>query len=302
MTDVTGFPMGVDTEVLNDAPGEVGQPFVPPSPFPPTRVDSADSVDAIEARLATLEKPPVIEEAPSNVVELPAGLISRTGAILTSARVREMTGADEERMARIDFMKNFAIWITELLTLCVEDIGGEAVNKEVIRNLLIGDRDALLLGIRKVTYGTDVEIILHCQRCDKDSEVLINIDEDVEVRTMAERGRRQYEVELRNGKMALVHLLDGIAQEAFSDNAGLKTSPEIATMMLSKSVTEIAGNPTLGTETAVRRLSAADRATIVDFIAAHSPGPQMNKEIEVACATCDAKYPVLLGIANLFRL
>jgi hypothetical protein len=57
----------------------------------------------------------------------------------------------------------------------------------------------------------------------------------------------------------------------------------------------------MGRDEDVRRLSAADRGTLVDFIAEHQPGPQLNKEIEVFCATCGEKYPILLGLPNLFR-
>src|SRR5437763_9006476 len=44
--------------------------------------------------------PPVIEEPPDDVVHLPGGYLDRKGAVHSTVRIRELTGADEEELAK----------------------------------------------------------------------------------------------------------------------------------------------------------------------------------------------------------
>lgn len=275
-------------------------PMMGPPPGMPSEPMSTDKVDALIAK-ATATETPEMEEAPGVIVDLPAGYITPDGILVRHAQVRELNGYDEERLSRTDMMKNVASYITELLFLGVTDLGGEKPTKKMLQELLIGDRDALVLGIRQATYGNDVEFKLHCTACDSDSVVNVQIDEDVPVVFLDDPLVRRFEVALRRGGSATVHLLTGAAQEAFSEGIDKKTQAEINTVMLAKSVVAINGKPVGGRDDDVRRLSSADRLAITDFIAEHQPGPQLNKEIEVPCATCGAEYPVLLGLPNLFR-
>lgn len=288
--------MSIDNKTveLNDPPMLPGMPSFPGRPGMP----GMPPVELVGA-LSTNE-PPVMETRSSGTVDLPAGYLTHAGQLIRTAQVRELDGHDEERLARLDITENVAVWVTELLSLAVEDIGGEKPTKEVIKSLLIGDRDALMLGIRQVTYGNNIDYKLHCDKCGNDSIATVHIDEDISVKMMEDPLVREYEVPLRKG-YAKVTLLDGAAQEAFSKNFEKRTGPELNTIMLSKSVIDINGQPTYGQEEHVRALSTADRATLVEFISEHQPGPELGNEILVPCATCGTEYPILLGIAQFFR-
>jgi hypothetical protein len=250
---------------------------------------------------ATSAPPPVMPDTTDVVVELPAGWLTPEGLLVSTARCRELNGFDEEKLSRVDVNKNIAVYVTELLFLGVEDLGGQKPTKDVLRSLLIGDRDALMLGVRQATYGNEVEFKLNCTTCDSESLIKVLIDEDVPVTKLDDPIVRDFEVSLRNGRQATVRLLTGAAQEAFSGDVGKKTTAEITTVMLAKSVVAINGKPVMGRTEDVLMLSAADRQAITDFIGEHQPGPQLNKEIQVHCALCGAEYPILLGLPNLFR-
>lgn len=279
---------------LNDPP-MMGPPPGMPGPGEPPSMDQAADL----LRKATASSSPVIDPSPVTTVELPGGWISPAGVLVKTAEVKELNGFAEERLSRLDMNKNVASYVTELLLLGVVHIGDETPTRDLMKNLLIGDRDFLVLAIRQATYGNDVEFKLNCTACGEESDIRVEIDKDVEVVSMEDPLTRVFDVELRNGA-AKVTLLTGVAQEAFSENIGKKTQAEINTTMLSKSVVEINGVPVRGKDNPVRALSAADRATITDFIADHQPGPQF-KEIPVPCATCGEEYPISLGIPNLFR-
>jgi hypothetical protein len=249
---------------------------------------------------ATATPPPSMDDPSFTTVELPAGWISPDGLLVQTARVRELNGYDEEKMSRVP-PGNTATYVTELLALGVEDLGGQKPSKKTLQGLLIGDRDALVLGVRQATYGNEVEFKLKCTECDTDSVINVLIDEDVPVIKLEDPLKRTFDVKLRNGEFAKVTLLTGAAQEAYSEGIEKKTNAEINTVMLAKSVVAINGMPVGGRNEDVLRLSSADRGTLTDFIAEHQPGPQLNKEIPVPCAVCGKEYPVFLGLPNLFR-
>lgn len=284
-------------QALNDPPR------MPPFPRPGGE-QAPPTVDEVATALgkAASNDPPTMEPVAVTTVDLPAGWITPMGRLIQTARVRELNGFDEEKLSRLDSAKNVAVYVTELLWLGVEDLGGEKPTKDILRNLLIGDRDALVLGIRQATYGNNVEFKLHCPICDSDSEAYVELDKDIPIIKPEDPLLREFDVPLKNGTAKVV-LLNGFAQEAFSENILNKKQTEINTAMLSKSVVEINGMAISGEDSrdAVRALSSGDRQTLVDFMGQHNIGPQFNEGVEVPCATCGEEYPVSLGLPNLFR-
>ena len=176
-------------------------------------------------RKATAISTPEIEPAPVVTTELPGGWISPAGVLVKTAEVKELNGFAEERLSRLDMGKNVASYVTELLLLGVVRIGDEVPTRDLLKNLLIGDRDALVLAIRQATYGNDVEFKLDCTACGEESDIRVEIDKDVEVTFMEDPLVRVFDVELRNGA-AKVTLLTGVAQEAFSENIGKRHKPK----------------------------------------------------------------------------
>jgi hypothetical protein len=86
---------------------------------------------------------------PSGEVKLLAGLYnSFTGELTDTAEVRELTGADEEAIAKITDYGRSLLAILERGTV---KIGDKPATKEVLDKLLAGDRDYLLMKIRIVT-------------------------------------------------------------------------------------------------------------------------------------------------------
>lgn len=224
-------------------PPGVVLPDVPPASAPALTTEQVGA----EIAKATTSEPPTLRELDSTMVELPAGWLRTDGRLITTALVRELNGYDEERLARFDITKNGAAYVTELLALGVEDLGGEKPSKDTLRMLLIGDRDALVLGVRRATYGNDLEFKLSCTICEKESLVTIDLEDDIKVTRLEEPLVRTFDVVLRHGT-ATVALLNGAAQEAFSEGIGKKTSAEVNTVMLANSVVEINGVSVRGRE------------------------------------------------------
>jgi hypothetical protein len=289
-----------------DVPGYVTPDNLPPAAQPPQqrRLPGPAGMEQAAAVFAgaSANEPPTMAGLENLTITLPAGIPDPDNSrIIDQVRVRELTGYDEEKLSRLDSNANVAVYLTELLDLAVEDIDGRKPTKDDIRNLLIGDRDYLMLAVRKVTYGPTIDFKINCSVCGNDSIATVDIDDDVEIIGLEDRTQRKFTVHTRHGEVT-IKMLNGRDQEMYLGGVMSKKTPaELNTIILAKSVLDINGVPTHGKEEAVRALPTGDREKVVEFINEHQPGPALGKEIPVHCATCNTQYPIFLGLGNLFR-
>ena len=238
----------------------------------------------------------VVTRAPSDSdVKLPGGFI-KNGELITTAEVKELNGADEEAIARAGSTgKSLQV----LLQRGLYKLGINEVVKEDLDTLLSGDRDAILLGIRCVTFGEDVVLDVICPHCNDTHKTTINLVDDVPVRTLKDPiNDRAWYVETKLG-MAEVALPNGIVQRKLMENID-KTSAEINTLLLSGCVVSLDGSPSLGASTALS-LGMSDRSKILDSILERNPGPRLG-EVKKACKACGEDILLPLSLVDLFRL
>ena len=79
-------------------------------------------------------------KVPGTRVELPCGLF-RDGKAERDAEIVPMTGRVRTTIARPDVRRNGAKIVDAVLLACVREIGGRRVDRQVLDDLLIGDRD-----------------------------------------------------------------------------------------------------------------------------------------------------------------
>lgn len=93
---------------------------------------------------------------------LPGGLWCH-GVRYQEAELRPLVGADEAFLLEEGEMFLPAQKITALLTRCVTRIGPVTpVTPETLRSLTVGDREALLLHLRRLTLGNPMPAVLSC--------------------------------------------------------------------------------------------------------------------------------------------
>jgi hypothetical protein len=230
-----------------------------------------------------------------STVLLPGGYITAAGEVIKTAEVRELTGKDEEFIGKSNTL---AKAFNGLLERAVVSIGEMPVTSEIIDQLLVGDRDALLLGIYKVTFGSEAELEGFCSGCSEYKPVQIDIDEDIEVKTLYNPvDDRQFTVKGKKHKY-LVSLPDGTTQKHLVNNSD-KTVAELTTLLLEQTVLEIDDNPVLS-KLQAQNINLADRRKIGEELAKRAPGPKFNN-IEVDCPDCEGKVVVPISIGALFR-
>lgn len=97
------------------------------------------------------------------------------GAHWREAYLREITGDDHIfLMERCEGLLP-AHWVTELLARCVIKLGPHEATRDAIRSLTVGDREALLLHLRRLTLGNRLTCTLSCPECQEKLELEIEV-------------------------------------------------------------------------------------------------------------------------------
>jgi dsDNA-binding SOS-regulon protein len=237
-----------------------------------------------------------IPSLPDTNIELPGGFYDPLDdQLVTTAEVRELTGADEEAIVKITEPGKALMTILEKATV---SLGGKPADKETLSMLLAGDREALLLAIRRVTFGNEVELEAVCSRCPELQTFVVDLEKDVEMKTLEDRiNDRRFILKLKIGQVK-VALPTGDTQNKLV-NASNKNTAELDTLLLSNCVLEINDVPVLG-QAQIRNLGIKDRRTILEEIAKRNPGPLLS-EVKKACKTCGQEVELPLTLADLFR-
>ncbi len=220
--------------------------------------------------------------APTNcVVDLPSG---------GTALVKELTGADEEALAKINRITHTAKFMATLLERGVEQINDEPVTAQALKNLVLGDREALILAIRVATFGKIIEFkdyICTGENCGEKLDVEVDISTIPSVPVVSE----PFDVELWKGGSVEVRLPNGHDQEAIFDPK--KTPAEQNTALLSRCIKGLA-------EKDVRKLGVKDRRKILDEIVKRTGGPEYDK-VTFTHELCGTEVPVVITAGDLFQ-
>jgi len=246
------------------------------------------------------EKPEVkiVTVAPSNAeVTLPGGFIAKDGSVIKYGEVRELTGIDEEAVSKAG---SVARALAAMLQRGVTSIGANPVDKTDLDNLLSGDRDALLLGIRRVTFGNIVEFEFPCPHCKTDLDISVDLTKDIPIKALEDPiNDRTFTYMSEKKGTIVVQLPTGQVQKKLIENFD-KTNAEINTILLAGCLKSINGEPALGATTALT-LGMIDRENIIAEILDRNPGPRLG-EVKTTCEACGEEIPMPLSLADLFRL
>jgi hypothetical protein len=242
-----------------------------------------------------LSTPPV--SGPSDtLVELPGGYVHPgTSDLVREAEVRELTGGDEEVLAKFTSVGKALV---ALLARGVIRVGPYKADKDVLGELLAGDRDYLLLQIRIASFGPEVEYQAACGSCGSQDTYTVDLSTDVEVRRLEEPADRIVTVESKRGPITVM-LPNGDAQEKLLLETN-KTVPELNTILLAACIQSI-GEKTMISAQTVRSLSIRDRDAVLKEIADRNPGPRMS-DVKKPCSNCGEDITMSMPLSALFRL
>jgi hypothetical protein len=250
-----------------------------------------------QAVAETIEAPePAKIKAPWDViVNLPGGYISPSGEVYRTAEVRELTGKDEEAIVKAN---NLVKALVTTLSKGTVKIGNVPATEDVLDKILAADRDAIMLGIYRTTFGDTAEFNAFCNGCKEVKTAEINVVDDITVKVLADPLEdRMFKVQGKT-KEYLVKLPEGKLQKDLSNNID-KSSSELDTLLLEYCVQEIDGNPVLG-KSQVQMIGLSDRRSILKEIISRNPGPQFD-DVKIICPDCGGEVVVPINLGTLFR-
>ena len=255
----------------------------------------------------------------TDLIQLPIGYIGADGVVYNFAEISAMDGNDEELIMDKKVASNGANVITTLLTnKIISFSNGEGaeitkVSKNMVEGMFSGDRDMLLLEIRKLSLGNIMTVQAQCPNCREKYELDIDIVEDVEIKIWdpeknelhrSKHGIGILEFELPDGvfdgtnvhKNGWLKLPTGTVEKNLAPMLG--TNPGKANTALITSCIEQLGDLPMVDTSIVRSMTRRDREYITNLIKKGGVGPQFR--LGVTCPYCMNDFKVMLELPNFF--
>ena len=221
-------------------------------------------------------------------VQIPGGLW-RDGACVREARLRPLNGEDEAFLLEAGESLNGPTRVTALLSRCILRFGTEeGITPEIVRAFTVGDREALLLHLRRITYGDRMPCLLNCRSegCGAPMDLELKVN-DLLVAPYAsprewheiivDQGEKTYQVRMR--------LPNGFDQEAIAESSWMNLT-DIENLLLTRCVESVS------TEDAVSLSMDEWPARVVDEIgrAMGEFDPQAEILLSLACPACGEAF------------
>jgi hypothetical protein len=249
---------------------------------------------------AVSEKPQVQEpvkiKAPLDViVDLPGGYISPDGEVYRTAEVKELNGRDEEEIVRANNLSKAMLIALRRGTV---SIGTLKATEDILDKVLTADREVIMLGIYRATFGDIAEIPSFCNGCSDTKLVSVDLEKDVEIVRLSDPLEdRRFKVQGRKSEYT-VTLPEGKVQRELTSNSEKNTS-ELDTLLLEYCVIEIDGKPVLG-KSQIQNIGLSDRRNLLKEIISRNPGPKFD-DMTATCPDCGGEVVVPINLGTLFR-
>lgn len=229
---------------------------------------------------------------------LPAGVFGAQGALHRRVRVRELTGADEERLFDRGILAG-SRRVSAFLACAIDAVEGHdgAIDEAFADALQLGDRDYLLLRLRQLDLGDAVHQVMRCPSCRQKVDVDLLISE-LPVRRLSEP-QPAWALRLDAGPEpveVLVRLPRGDDQAAIEALA-LSNPAAANTRLFARLVLDVEGRGA-PTEDEVRGWPVARRAQLSAWLEAHAPGPDLFLDLD--CPHCHADMSYVFDLPGFF--
>ena len=268
-----------------------------------TSEELTDKQQSLAAAKQAIAGPtPLIEEPPDTALVLPRGLYV-SGTFKRQAVVRELTGVDEEQLAKSKDNSNMFDLVIALGTVSIDDFDLTAMpvveRQTWLRMLLLGERDQLFLAISKATFGEGRTINFTCSMCNEAQEAELLLSEDFKPKEVdPSLSMESFEHTTTRGDVLIVRLVTGEDQnEAFTRKGA--SIPEQNTIILARCITKLNGGLVPDPTGYARALSIKDRELLLAEMVVRQPSIDLG--VSTQCAACGANQMLNISWGLLFR-
>lgn len=246
-----------------------------------------------EAEQGLSPEPAQVEEPTDQHFQLAAGYLDPDNQWHTDFIVRELTGRDEEAIGKTTKAGTMVLEIINRGLVSVGPYKGSVA----LDGILGGDWETVLLAIRSVTFGNEVEYILTCRECRNTYEVTVHLDTDVPRTTMSDPSDTRLTYTGRHGDEYEVVMPLGATHRKLIQNVD-RTVQEQNSIILRDCVDRINGRAALPEQ--IMNMPLADRRNILSQIIKNTPGPRLEG-VNTLCPNCGVENTLTLNIASLFQ-
>jgi hypothetical protein len=224
-------------------------------------------------------------------VNLPGGMAIQDQWCRT-AWLKPVTGFDEEFLVEQNGRLTPAARTTHLLSRCLERLGPVTqVIPEIVRQLSVGDREALMLHLRRITLGERVSCVLSCPSCEAKMDLDLRVAELLQA--PYPYAGRTHSTEIHDGETAYYvsfRVPNGEDQEAVAELASKSITSAVETI-LRRCVTELTRAdepvdefPPIVIEKVQEKMAELD--------------PQAEIVFDLRCPECSARFTVPFDAAD----
>jgi len=110
--------------------------------------------------------------------QLPKGYIDKEGVLHNEVTLREITGTDQEAMLNPALRNNPAKMLTALLARVIIKLGAldsTQIDTAITGNMVKSDRDFLIMKLKEIDTGPDMEIDVECPECNKKFKAMLDM-------------------------------------------------------------------------------------------------------------------------------
>jgi hypothetical protein len=229
-------------------------------------------------------------------VALPNGYW-KDGACFREARVHGIPEGDEELGAELSAATLAIERTSALLARCVSRLGEwDCPGTNAVRQLSLGDREALLLHIQRMTFGEQLECVLRCPACAEPMEFQLQVADLL--LPVAELRQQHYEEILTVDESPLrVRFRMPTAADLETALRGAPRIREAARAMLHGCVDWVRREKDHGEGNLAAELWPADLATHIAARIAELD-PQAEIWLQLTCPGCGQTFPTSLDTAD----
>ncbi len=220
---------------------------------------------------------------------LPGGYLDDDGNLHQQVTLSPLSGTEEKLIAQRGRILPAAL-VTTLLSHCIRRIGTiDNVSQDNVRQLLVGDRQFLLLKLREITFGKEIRMVINCSWPDCGKRIDIDFSSENIPVTRSKRTQRFYEIALSEqagSAMVTFRLPNGEDQEQLTPLVE-KNEPLAQNRLLARCIQSV-GSISLPEVKDIETLSPMAKTEIeqeMDRLA-----PKISLTMEAVCPECKREF------------
>jgi len=214
-------------------------------------------------------------------VNLLGGLVLDDGRRLDQVGLRRLSGREEDWLARHHGVSN-AKAVTDVLAACMLQSELGLTTRRLAQELLVGDRDFLMIQLRRLTLGDQIAAVYTCPACASKMDVSIDLS-DVPSE-ISPQSQSIYELQLARDRVVRFRLPNGADQESVA----AIPADEAVDALLHRCVFQSGDVP----------LNDDDRQRIANEM--ERIAPKVEIELDLICPECNHEFLVEFDVAAFF--